>query len=84
MIRALTGFSTRNPWKVIAVWAVLGMLLTVLGQTLIYRVTQTQTADFLPKSYDSAAAMQIAHDRFGTKPDANPVTILVARTEAGP
>ncbi|MEU8924256.1 MMPL family transporter [Kitasatospora sp. NPDC048545] len=81
MIRALTGFSTRNPWKVIAVWAVLGMLLTVLSQTLIYRVTQTQTADFLPKSYDSAAAMAIAHDRFGTKPDANPVTILVARTD---
>ncbi|MFE4977843.1 MMPL family transporter [Kitasatospora sp. NPDC056651] len=81
MIRALTGFSTRNPWKVIAVWAVLGMLLTVLSQTLVYRVTQTQTADFLPKSYDSAAAMKIAQDRFGTKPDANPVTVLVARTD---
>ncbi|MGA5821284.1 MMPL family transporter [Kitasatospora sp. NPDC094028] len=81
MIRALTGFSTRNPWKVIAVWAVLGILLTVLSQTLIYRVTQTQTADFLPKSYDSAAAMEIAHNRFGTKPDANPVTVLVARTD---
>ncbi|MFG2910108.1 MMPL family transporter [Kitasatospora sp. NPDC048286] len=81
MIRALTGFSTRNPWKVIAVWAVLGMLLTVLSQTLIYRVTATQTADFLPKSYDSAAAMQIAHDHFGTKPDANPVTVLVARPD---
>ncbi|MFE4520016.1 MMPL family transporter [Kitasatospora sp. NPDC056783] len=81
MIRALTGFSTRNPWKVIAAWSVLGILLTVLSQTLIYRVTQTQTADFLPKSYDSAAALQIAHDRFGTKPDANPVTILVARAD---
>ncbi|MER8101058.1 MMPL family transporter [Kitasatospora sp. NPDC094016] len=83
MIRALTGFSTRNPWKVIAVWAVLGILLTVLSQTLIYRVTQTQTADFLPKSYDSAAAMKIAQDRFGTKPDANPVTVLVARADGG-
>ncbi|MER7844245.1 MMPL family transporter [Kitasatospora sp. NPDC096077] len=65
----------------ITVWTVLGLLLTVLSQTLIYRVTETQTADFLPKSYDSAAAMQIAHDRFGTKPDANPVTVLVARTD---
>ncbi|MFF3007964.1 MMPL family transporter [Kitasatospora sp. NPDC057940] len=46
-------------------------------------MTQTQTADFLPKSYDSAAAMKIAQDRFGTKPDANPVTVLVARADGG-
>ncbi|MED7952896.1 MMPL family transporter [Streptomyces sp. BE303] len=81
VIRALTGFSTRNPWKVIAVWAVLGMLLTVLSQALIFRVTQTQTADFLPRSYDSAAATTIAQEHFGAKADANPVTVLVARAD---
>ncbi|MFF7633520.1 MMPL family transporter [Kitasatospora sp. NPDC008050] len=84
MIRALTGFSTRNPWKVIAVWAVLGIGLTILSQALMFKVTQTQTADFLPKSYDSAAAMKIAQDRFGTKADSNPVTVLVARTDGKP
>ncbi|MGC0318585.1 MMPL family transporter [Kitasatospora acidiphila] len=84
MIRALTGFATRNPWKVIAVWAVLGIALAVVGQAMIFRVTQTDTADFLPSSYDSAAAMRIATDQFGTKADANPVTVLVARTDGKP
>ncbi|MEU1040437.1 MMPL family transporter [Streptomyces sp. NPDC005907] len=81
MIRALTGFSTRNPWKVIAVWAVLGIVLTALSSSLIYRVTENQTGDFLPKTYDSAAALEIAEDRFGVRPDANTVTVLVARPD---
>ncbi|WP_244809684.1 MMPL family transporter [Streptomyces sp. So13.3] len=81
VIRALTGFSTRNPWKVIAVWAVLGIVLTALSSTLIYRVTQNQTGDFLPKTYDSAAALKIAEDQFGVKSDANTVTVLVARPD---
>ncbi|ARZ69927.1 MMPL family transporter [Streptomyces sp. HU2014] len=84
MIRALTGYSTRNPWKVIALWAVLGIFLTGLSQALVYRVTQTQSGDFLPATYDSAAALKIAEERFGTKPDANAVTVLVARADGAP
>ncbi|MEV5551161.1 MMPL family transporter [Streptomyces sp. NPDC052309] len=84
MIRALTGLSTRNPWKVIAAWAVLGILLTLLGQALVHRVTQSQSGDFLPAEYDSAAALRVAEERFGTKPDANAVTVLVARTDGKP
>ncbi|MGW1259569.1 MMPL family transporter [Streptomyces sp. NPDC002513] len=81
MIRALTGFATRSPWKVIALWAVVGVFLTMLGQVLIYRVTETQSGDFLPARYDSAAALKIAEERFGAKPDGNAVTVLVARTD---
>ncbi|MER5729801.1 MMPL family transporter [Streptomyces sp. NPDC002138] len=81
MIRALTGFSTRNPWKVIAVWAVVGTALMFLNQALVYRVTGTQPADFLPATYDSAAALKVAEERFGVKPDANTVTVLVARSD---
>lgn len=81
MIRALTGFSTRNPWKVIALWAVVGIFLTLLSQALIYRVTQSQSGDFLPDTYDSAAALEVAEERFGVEPDANAVTVLVARTD---
>ncbi|MFE4399114.1 MULTISPECIES: MMPL family transporter [Streptomycetaceae] len=84
MIRALTGFSTRNPWKVIALWTVLGVALTALSGALIFRVTQTRVGDFLPASYDSAAALKIAEDRFGVKPDADTVTVLVARSDGGP
>ncbi|MEV0117310.1 MMPL family transporter [Streptomyces sp. NPDC050844] len=84
MIRALTGFSTRNPWKVIALWAVIGMFLTLLSQALVYRVTETQSGDFLPAKYDSAAALKIAEERFGVQPDANAVTVLVAREDGKP
>ncbi|MFH8587772.1 MMPL family transporter [Streptomyces celluloflavus] len=81
VIRALTGYSTRHPWKVIALWAVLGVVLSALAPTLIGRVTQNQTGDFLPKSYDSAAALEIAEKQFGVNPDATTVTMLVARSD---
>ncbi|MET9604345.1 MMPL family transporter [Streptomyces sp. NPDC006512] len=81
MIRALTGCSTRNPWKVIALWAVLGIALTILGQMFVYRAIQTGNGDFLPARYDSAAALRIAEESFGVRPDSNPLTVLVARTD---
>ncbi|MCN9244337.1 MMPL family transporter [Streptomyces sp. RY43-2] len=84
VIRALTGFSTRNPWKVIALWAVVGIFLSGLGQALLFRATQSQAGDFLPSTYDSAAALKIAEERFGVDPDANAVTVLVARTDGKP
>uniref|UniRef100_UPI0004C74278 MMPL family transporter n=1 Tax=Streptomyces sp. NRRL WC-3742 TaxID=1463934 RepID=UPI0004C74278 len=81
MIRALTGFATRNAWKVIALWGVLAVGLGLLGPMLMPRVTQSQTGDFLPKSYDSAAALRIAEDNFGARPDAVTITVLVARAD---
>ncbi|CAM5462636.1 hypothetical protein SCALM49S_03416 [Streptomyces californicus] len=61
MIRALTaGFSTRHPWKVIALWSVIGIFLTVVAGALMPRAMQAQTGDFLPKGYDSAAALRTA------------------------
>ncbi|MEU6865485.1 MMPL family transporter [Streptomyces sp. NPDC046876] len=84
MIRGLTGFATRNPWKVIALWTVLGIALTVLGQALAFRATQPGTGAFLPPSYDAAAALEAAEEHFGAVPDANPLTVLVARTDGEP
>ncbi len=84
MIRALTGFSTRNPWKVITLWALLGIALAVAGNALMYRVTESQLGDFLPEKYDSAAALKTAEDKFGIKPDANAVTMLVKRADGRP
>ncbi|MGV9882123.1 MMPL family transporter [Streptomyces sp. NPDC003006] len=81
MIRALTGYSTGNPWKVIALWVVLGVVLSALTPVLTARVTQHRTGDFLPRSYDSAAALHIAQEQFGDDPDATTVTVLVARSD---
>ncbi|KOU13818.1 multidrug transporter [Streptomyces sp. WM6372] len=81
VIRALTGFATRSPWKVIALWAVLGIAMALLGQAFVFRATQPSTGAFLPATYDSAAALKVAEEHFGVKPDANPLTMLVARAD---
>ncbi|WP_328603246.1 MMPL family transporter [Amycolatopsis sp. NBC_00345] len=81
MIRALTGYSTRRPWRVIAAWVLLGAALIALTPTVLARVTQHQSADFLPSGYDSAAAQRIAEEKFGANPDATTVTVLVARAD---
>ena len=84
MIRALTGFSTRRPWRVIALWAVIGIFVSVLGQVLVFRVTQTDSAGFLPSEYDAAAALRVAEEKFGAEPGADVVTVLVARRDGRP
>lgn len=84
MIRALTRFSTRRPWRVIAVWAVVGIFVSIMGQVLVFRVTHTDSAGFLPPEYDAAAALRIAREEFGAEPDADAVTVLVARSDGKP
>ncbi|MFG2616709.1 MMPL family transporter [Streptomyces sp. NPDC048507] len=65
----------------IALWAVLGIGLTILGQVFVFRATQPGNDGFLPASYDSAAALRIAEENFGARPDSDPLTVLVARTD---
>jgi RND superfamily putative drug exporter len=84
VIRSLTGYSTRRPWRVIIVWAVVGIFVALMGQTLVFRVTNTDSAGFLPPEYDAAAALRIAQEEFGAAPDANAVTVLVARRDGKP
>ncbi|MFG3260505.1 MMPL family transporter [Streptomyces sp. NPDC048172] len=81
MIRSITSYAARNRWKTLVVWLVLGAALTFVGQTMMHRVTDAQSADFLPSTYDSAKALDIAEREFGEKPDDNAVTVLVARTD---
>ncbi|GAA3386955.1 MMPL family transporter [Streptomyces roseoviridis] len=84
MIRALTAYSTRRPWRVIALWAVLGILTAVVGQSLVFRVTQTDSARFLPSEYDAAQALRVAREEFGVRSDTDAVTVLVARRDGRP
>ncbi|MFJ3923166.1 MMPL family transporter [Streptomyces sp. NPDC090022] len=65
----------------IALWAVLGIGLTFLGQMFVFRATQPGNDGFLPPSYDSAAALRISEESFGARPDSNPLTVLVARED---
>ncbi|MGW7072042.1 MMPL family transporter [Streptomyces sp. NPDC054855] len=81
MIRELTSFSTRHRWLTIVVWTILGAALSFVGNSMMYDVTDSQAGDFLPKKYDSAVALRIAEDEFGTKPDPNALTVLVGRDD---
>ncbi|GGR67091.1 putative membrane protein [Streptomyces aureoverticillatus] len=81
MIRSLTALTTRHAWKFILLWTLLAAGLSMVGQAKMHSVTQPDVGSFLPKSYDSAAAMEIAEDQFGAKPDDNAVTVLVARED---
>ncbi|MFF5447179.1 MMPL family transporter [Streptomyces sp. NPDC012888] len=65
----------------IALWAVLGIGLALLGQMFVFRATQPGNDGFLPPSYDSAAAHRIAEESFGARPDSDPLTVLVARED---
>ncbi|MGW0392677.1 MMPL family transporter [Streptomyces sp. NPDC003042] len=65
----------------IALWAVVGLALSLLGQVFVHRATQAGDGGFLPASYDSAAALKVAEERFGVRPDASPLILLVARTD---
>ncbi|MFF5705068.1 MMPL family transporter [Streptomyces sp. NPDC012794] len=65
----------------IALWAVLGIAVAILGQVFVFRATQPGNDGFLPASYDSAAALRIAEESFGARPDSDPLTVLVARTD---
>ncbi|MEI5101528.1 MMPL family transporter [Streptomyces sp. PmtG] len=81
MLRSLTACTTRHAWKFILLWTVVGLGLTLVGQAKLNSVTEPDIAGFLPKSYDSAAALRVAEDEFGAKPDDNAVTVLVARED---
>ncbi|MGC0421666.1 MMPL family transporter [Embleya sp. AB8] len=81
MIRRTTAFATRHRWLTIIVWAVFGLALTAVGTPLMNSVTDSSTGNFLPKKYDSAAAIHIAEKKFDEKPDPNAVTVLVARAD---
>lgn len=81
MIRSLTALTTRHAWKFILLWTLLAAGLSIVGQAKMHSVTQPDVSSFLPKSYDSAAAMETAEDRFGAKPDDNAVTVLVGRDD---
>ncbi|QEU91066.1 MMPL family transporter [Streptomyces kanamyceticus] len=83
MIHKLTSFSTRHRWMMVVVWTLLAAALSFVAKVMAYDVTDSQSGDFLPKKYDSAVALRIAEEKFGTKPDPNALTVLVAKDDGG-
>jgi RND superfamily putative drug exporter len=71
----------RNPWKVIAVWLVL-LVGSFFAPRLADQVS-TDQASFLPSSYESVEAQQLAERAFGQGAGAS-ATIVVKRVDGQP
>ncbi|MFC5924228.1 MMPL family transporter [Micromonospora vulcania] len=70
-----------NPWKVIAVWLVL-LVGSFFAPSLADQVS-TDQASFLPSSYESVQAQQLAERAFG-QGDGATATIVVKRVDGQP
>jgi putative drug exporter of the RND superfamily len=71
-----------NPWKIIAVWVLAAIAILAFAPSLSDVQSQDQ-ANFLPKSYESIKAQDLAEQAFGKTDDAS-ATIVVKRTDGGP
>ncbi|MBX6357968.1 MAG: MMPL family transporter [Micromonosporaceae bacterium] len=68
-----------NPWKVIAAWVLAAVAIVAFAPSLSDVETQDQ-ANFLPSSYESVKAQQLAEQAFGKTEDAT-ATIVVKRAD---
>jgi putative drug exporter of the RND superfamily len=82
MFGRLGRFVVHNPWKVIAVWVLAAVGIVAFAPSLSDVQTQDQ-ANFLPSSYDSVKAQDLAESAFGTTSDAT-ATVVVLRSDGKP
>jgi len=74
-------FVVHNPWKVIAAWVIAAVAVLAFAPTLADVTNKDQTS-FLPDSYESVQAQNLAADAFGQTNDAT-ASIVVKRAEGG-
>jgi putative drug exporter of the RND superfamily len=78
----LARFVVHNPWKVIAAWVLAAIAVVAFAPTL-GDVTNRDQTSFLPDSYESMQAQQVAETAFGQTNDAT-ASIVVKRTDGQP
>ncbi|HKE80113.1 MAG TPA: MMPL family transporter [Solirubrobacteraceae bacterium] len=81
MFRRIITFITHHPKSFIALWAVAALVLGSVGNQNLYKVTTDDTAQYLPKSSESAQAIKYAQSAFGQVKGAHAVTMLVKRPD---
>ena len=74
MLAQIIRYATSHPKRVIAVWLVLGLGLSVLGGLKAYSVTTDDTAQFLPKRSESAQGIKYAQRAFGVQKGTSSLT----------
>src|SRR3954452_5093669 len=83
MLAQIIRYATSHPKRVIAVWVVLSLGLSVLGSMKAYSVTTDDTAQFLPKRSESAQGIGYAERAFGVQKGTSSLTVLLARADGG-
>ena len=82
MFGRLAKFVVYNPWKVIAVWLLATIAIVAFAPTLA-DVTQRDQTNFLPNSYESVKALELAKESFERANDSN-ATAVVRRADDQP
>jgi putative drug exporter of the RND superfamily len=82
MFERLGRFVVYNPWKVILAWVIAAVGIVVFAPTLS-DVTTGDQANFLPNSYESVKAQELAEEKFAQSNDST-ATVVVRRTDNQP
>jgi RND superfamily putative drug exporter len=82
MFERLGRFVVYNPWKVILAWIIAAVGIVVFAPTLS-DVTTGDQANFLPNSYESVKAQELAEEKFSQSSDST-ATVVVRRTDGQP
>src|SRR5688572_27865385 len=81
MLQRIITYVTAHPKRIILMWLVAAVALTGVGTQLGHRVVTDDTAQFLPKSSESARATQFAETAFRVEEGTTTVTALVKRSD---
>jgi putative drug exporter of the RND superfamily len=71
----------RHPWRFIAAWVLVAVVLGSVGSAKLYNVTTDDQSSFLPTSYESARATEFGEEAFGRASGASSVTALIKRND---
>src|SRR5687768_10081705 len=80
MFERLGAAVVRHPWRVMLVWVVLGVALTLFAQARIFEVTTSDQKDLLTKSSESVQGAELAERAFGKPEGTTSLTGLVKRS----
>jgi putative drug exporter of the RND superfamily len=84
MLQRIISYVTTHPKRIVLVWLVAAVALTAVSTQFGHRVVTDDTAQFLPKSSESARATEFAETAFGVQEGTTTVTALVKRSDGRP
>jgi putative drug exporter of the RND superfamily len=83
MLSRMTSAMARHPWRVLAVWLLVGVGAAFYAQSRQADVTTNDTSSFLPTRYESVQATKLGEAKFGMAKGATTVTALIKRADGG-